>query len=84
LEKRTVVFLATTRRAVEEYLSLGIEAALWVSGGVLGEDEVLRLRKSRSVSIFAKQMAYTDAALIADAIDTIREHHPDEIVWVSA
>jgi hypothetical protein len=52
-----MVFLATTRRACDDYTALNTEAALWLSATVLTHEEVRRLRSAgKSVTTFAHEV----------------------------
>lgn len=58
-------------------------AALWVSHGVLAPSELTDLRESGiAVTDFTQQIDPSNLAAQSDAIDSIREHHPDQAVWV--
>jgi hypothetical protein len=57
--------------------------ALWVAAGVLAEDELRDLRvEGLDVSDFNYTMDPNDHAAIAGAVETIKEHHPGQSVWV--
>ena len=54
--------------------------AVWVNAGVLSQSEVAALRASGlSLTVFSRPLDATD---LGSNIDTIREHHPKQIVWV--
>ncbi len=56
---------------------------LWVNGGVLAESELERLRASGvDITNFTRLIDSTNAEAIDQAVCTIREHHPNENVWV--
>jgi hypothetical protein len=80
-----MVFLAMTRQGFESYcqLSSGARPSLWISGGVLAPEELGALRaRGLDVTAFSSEIHPGDACAIADAILTIREHHPNEPLWV--
>jgi hypothetical protein len=78
-----MVFLATTRRGYDDYLALRTKAALWISAAVLTDDELEQLRsQGRNVTTFAHEVRSDDAEVLSEAIDTIREHHPNESIWI--
>ena len=78
-----MVFLATTRRGYDDYRALNTRAVLWVSAGVLSEEELKHLRsEGRSVTTFAYEVGPNDPELLSEAVATIREHHPSESIWV--
>jgi hypothetical protein len=74
--------LATRRETVERFVAENpAGATLWIGGSVLTDREVIRLReRGYSVTVFAHRLD-TDED-IADAMETIAEHHPNERVWV--
>jgi len=80
-----VVFLVTTRPGYESFATLNSDAEFWVSGGVLTADELTALR-ARGIRItdFTHEISSNEPDEIADAVSTIREHHPGETIWVEA
>jgi hypothetical protein len=82
-----MVFLAITRQGYESYSALGGVAAgpLWVAAGVLTDEELARLRVAGGdVSDFNYTIELHEAEVILGAVETIKEHHPGEPVWVEA
>ncbi|MEJ1962223.1 MAG: hypothetical protein WDO56_12030 [Gammaproteobacteria bacterium] len=80
-----MVFLAMTRQGFEGYcqLSSGSRASLWIPGGVLAPEELSELRaRGLDVTNFGSEIRPGDVGAVADAISTIREHHPNEPLWV--
>lgn len=79
-----MVFLAITRSGYATYLALGGEAgALWVGAGVLSDVELAELRQLEvDVSNFDYEILPHEFDVIAGAVETIKEHHPGEPVWV--
>ncbi|RZJ27883.1 MAG: hypothetical protein EON85_10265 [Brevundimonas sp.] len=58
-------------------------SALWVSLGVLERAELEALRISGiAVTDLNKAIDPNDATALADVIDTIREHHPGQVLWL--
>ena len=56
---------------------------LWVNSDVLSETELRELRASgHDVTNFTRRIVPTDRAALETAIDTIREHHPLQRLWV--
>jgi hypothetical protein len=83
--ERNVVFLATTRRGYESFTSLNADADLWISGGVLTAEELTRLRaRGLKITDFTGEISSNEPDEVADAVSTIREHHPGEPIWVEA
>ena len=80
-----MVFLATSRRGYEAYISLNAGGALWVSAGILSPHELSELRaRGYSVTNFSYAVSQGDRDAMMDAVSTIREHHPDETLWIEA
>jgi hypothetical protein len=82
-----MVFLVMTRRGFESYcqLSTGTSAHLWISAGVLAPEELSQLRaRGGNVTDFSSQVRPGDLDAMADAISTVREHHPHEPLWVES
>ena len=79
-----MVFLAITRAGYEAHLALGASAGpLWVSAEVLSEGELAALRKSGvEVSDFNYKIEPHEKEVVAGAVETIKEHHPGQVVWV--
>jgi hypothetical protein len=83
--ERNVVFLATTRRGYESFTTLNADTDLWISGGVLTAEELTQLRaRGLKITDFAHEISSNEPDEIADAVSTIREHHPGEPIWVEA
>ena len=82
-----MVFLAITRQGYESYSTLGgiTAGALWVAAGVLSGEEIATLRASGGdVSDFNYTIEPHESEVISGAVETIKEHHPGEPVWVEA
>lgn len=78
-----MVFLATTRRALGDYIAMNTEGSLWISASLAAEDQVACLRSAgKNVTTFSHEIRSDDKESLADAVATIREHHPDESIWV--
>jgi hypothetical protein len=79
-----MVFLATTRRAFDECVALRSNGAIWVSGGIVSDAEAQRLRTSGlDLTRLAKPIAHDDPVALSNVLETIREHHPDQTIWVA-
>lgn len=58
-------------------------SALWISLGVMERSELADLRASGiAVTDLNRAIDPDDAAALAGVIETIREHHPGQVVWV--
>lgn len=79
-----MVFFVISREAFKSYGSLGRTGApVWVSAGVLTDEELASLRDQNiDVSDFNYSLEPGDSAGIQAAMETIREHHPGQTVWV--
>lgn len=80
-----MVFFALTRRGLENYLQLQrLDYPLWLTADVADNSMKAHLR---SLGVAASTFAYTiepaDHDSLESALDTIREHHPAQTVWVS-
>ena len=77
--------LILTRGGYDDLLkTLGrVPAQLWVNAGVLSEDELGELRTAgHDVTNFTHEISPSNPTEIADAIHTVREHHPLQRLWV--
>jgi hypothetical protein len=82
-----MIFLALTRAGVESYQALDCKAdgTLWLAAGVLSDEELIALRASGvDISDFNYTIESHEVEVIAGAVETIREHHPGQAVWVEA
>lgn len=79
-----MVFFVISRSGFESYSKLGKpKPPLWVSAGVLSALELEALRAADvEVSEFTYTLESDDRAGIEGAVETIREHHPGQTVWV--
>ena len=58
-------------------------SALWVTPGVLEPSSLAELRASGMVvTNFTTSINSGDLVALAEAVDTIRQHHPGQAVWV--
>ncbi|MBJ7576260.1 hypothetical protein [Luteimonas sp. MC1828] len=80
-----MIYFATSRQSYDQLAASPAwpPAVLWVSLGVLASAELADLRaKGLAVTDFTNRVSPNDPAAMSDALDTIREHHPDHVVWV--
>lgn len=78
-------FFVISRKSFEDYLLLEekLSAPLWVSAGILSTSELESLRcRGADVTDFSYEIGLNENEIIDDAIETIREHHPSEVIWV--
>ena len=76
--------LALTRAGVASFVhGIPQSACLWIGSDVLSEVEIQKLRTMElEVSVFMHPVRTREE--IEDAIPTLREHHPNEPVWIEA
>ena len=80
-----MIFFVISRKGFEDYLSVKekLAAPLWISAGVISQSELELLRHSGAdVTDFNYVISLNENEVIDDAIETIKEHHPDEVIWV--
>ncbi|MFN9727975.1 hypothetical protein [Acidovorax sp.] len=78
-----MVFLAISEDGLAEALrSAGpVDGAVWCGSNAISEDDY-RARADGNLSRFVYSIDGSDAAAIADALQTIKEHHPGQRIWV--
>lgn len=80
-----MVFFALTRHGVAEMLDLarGNNAPVWVNQGLLDAADLDRWR-SEGVSLtdFLYWIDPSDASCVQAAVETIREHHPHQVLYM--
>ena len=81
-----MVFLAISRKGYESYRALAHAiGALWVAADVLSDNELAELRGAGvDVSDFSYTIGSQETEVIAGAVETIKEHHPGEVLWVES
>lgn len=79
-----MVFLITSLDGYNSFCAFADDSSpVWLSADALPEAQLEELRTSRhSVSVFNYPIPPTDYELLTDAIETIKEHHPNQPVWV--
>ncbi|WPP01690.1 hypothetical protein SFA35_10220 [Pseudomonas sp. HR96] len=79
-----MIFFAIDRRGYDDYVRLAHPgAALWLAADVLSEQELQSLRSTGvPVSCFTYSLSAHESDAMQHAVQTIREHHPGETVWV--
>jgi histidinol dehydrogenase len=80
-----LVFFALTKRGVAELFDVarGGKAAIWVNQGLLEATDLSRLRaEGFELTDFANWVDPADESAIQDAVETIREHHPDMVLYI--
>jgi len=80
-----MVFFVISRKGFEDYLTIKekLAAPLWISAGVISQSELESLRYSGvDVTDFNYAIGLNEKEVIDDAIETIKEHHPGEVIWI--
>lgn len=80
-----MVFLAITPRGLTDALreSANSGTAVWCGADAISEED-FAARKTGSLTRFTYELGERDPLVLEDALSTIKEHHPDEVVWVEA
>jgi hypothetical protein len=78
-----MVLLAITTTGLEDALRLATDpaASVWCGADAISEAEY-QARGIPRLSRFIYPLQGASREVLEDALDTIREHHPGEIVWV--
>lgn len=80
-----MVLFALTKQGLADLLQWAPSgrASLWVNHGVLEESDLTRLRaEGFNLTNFTSWLDPNDESEIRGAVETIREHHPDETMYV--
>lgn len=57
--------------------------SVWIPDGILTPKELAQLRTDGiDITNFSRTIQLGDVDAIADAINTIKEHHPQETLWI--
>jgi hypothetical protein len=78
-----MVFLAITPNGLSEALRLAAGSPVWCGADAIAEQEFTELR-GRNVTRFIYSLMDQGPQVLADAVATIREHHPAERLWVES
>jgi hypothetical protein len=78
-----MVFLAISASGLAEAISLACGAPVWCGSDAISEEAFCELQ-GQNVSRFVYPLAGQGAEILADAVATIREHHPNERIWVES
>lgn len=82
-----MVFLAISHAGYSSYLAPRGTAVgvLWLAADVVSEDELSSLREAGAdATEFNYTLHCQDQEAISSAVETIKEHHPGEPIWVEA
>lgn len=80
-----MVFLAITTHGLRDALSKAEQTgqSVWCGSNAISEQQFQALG-CVGLTRFTYALDTGDLTIVASAIDTIEQHHPDEIVWVEA
>jgi hypothetical protein len=80
-----VVFLAITPSGLKDALRVAADSgsAVWCGADAISEEAYATLKGKRR-SRFIYDLGTRDPLVLEGALDTIGQHHPDEVVWVEA
>lgn len=79
-----MVYLVLTRDGYEELVRQlqRIPSPLWVNKDVLSQTELEAARSEVELTDFTYRVAPSDIKEVEEAAYTVKEHHPNETVWV--
>ncbi|MFS2166017.1 hypothetical protein [Variovorax sp. Varisp62] len=80
-----MIFLAITPSGLKDALREAARsgATVWCGADAVSEEDFDTL-KVGGLTRFDYQLESRDPLVLADALDTVHQHHPDEVVWVEA
>lgn len=76
---------ALTRKGFDQLVAtLGrVPSPIWVNCGVLSAEELASIRSlGVEVTNFTSEIDRANTGEFEDAVDTILQHHPDQVLWV--
>lgn len=84
-ERAPVVFLAITPHGLEEALrQVGSSSTeVWCSADAISNEDFCALKRG-GLTRLEYALGTRDAALLERTLDTIDQHHPNELVWIEA
>jgi len=81
-----MVFFALTRSGYEDFkrhFDPHASVTLWVNKDVLSDSELVEVRAAGlSVTNFTRPIDIADEAAVDEAVDTIKQHHSNECIWL--
>lgn len=80
-----MVLFALTKQGLSEMLDLarGSSSAIWANDGLLDAAILGRLRaEGFDLTTFVRWIDPADEAAVQDAVENIREHHPDQVLYI--
>ena len=79
------VFLAITAKGLQQALAASSEtgAAVWCGADAVSEQDY-KLHSASSLSRFNFPLAAASEDVFSGAVDTIRDHHPEDTIWIES
>jgi hypothetical protein len=80
-----MVYLALDRASALKAIALAASGghAVWVGSDAISEEEHVRFgSEGVNLTRFAYALASANASVVEEALATVEEHHPGEIIWV--
>ena len=76
-----MVFLAISPAGLSEAIALANGSPVWCSAEAITEEEFERL-ESGNVTRLSYEISDQGREVLNEALATIREHHPQERIWI--
>ena len=78
-----MVFLAITTNGLNDLLRVAatIKASVWCGADTITEADYAN-HQHQNLSRFSYALGDRDESILADAVQTINEHHPGEVIWI--
>ena len=78
-----MVFFVMSSKGFETVKQFSQQCPVWLNCDVLNESEIEDLRATgHLLTNFVSRIDPSDQFAISTAIETIKQHHTDEVVWV--
>ena len=80
-----MVFLALEPNAAAEAIAIARHtgAAVWVGSDAMTHEQHYAIAADGvNLTRFAYPLSWVEGEVVAEALETVREHHPGETVWV--
>jgi hypothetical protein len=80
-----MVYLALEPAAAHVAIELARQnqCSVWVgSDGITSEEFEQLVQQGVRITRFAYPLSHASPETVADALDTVKEHHPNEIIWL--
>jgi hypothetical protein len=79
-----MVYIVLTEKGLDDILQSAVKPKeIWLNGGVANGERLSQLRADRwSISSWTSPFDPEDLEQLDGAISTVREHHPDDTIWL--